>query len=57
MPSSLMIGDDGGGTAILLNLADRCIYEVGMGAMDAESMELSADFLDEFLAIGTCLTE
>lgn len=57
LPGFFMIGDDGGGNAILLNLGDRRIYEVGMGVMDEESMVLSAGSLDELLALGTCLTD
>ncbi len=57
LPGFFMIGDDGGGNAILLNLDDRRIYEVGMGVMDEESMELSAGSLDELLALGTCLAD
>jgi len=57
LPGYFMIGDDGGGQAILLNLGDRRIYEVDMGAMDEESMKLSASSLDELLTLGTCLTE
>ncbi|UFU07465.1 SMI1/KNR4 family protein [Ruania halotolerans] len=57
LPDFFMIGDDGGGNAILLNLSDRRIYEVGMGVMDEESLELSAGSLDELLALGTCLAE
>lgn len=57
LPGYFMIGDDSGGNAILLNLADRRIYEVGMGVMDEQSVELSASSLDELLALGTCLAE
>lgn len=57
LPGYFMIGDDGGGQAILLNLGDRRIYEVDMGVMDEESMKLSAGSLDELLTLGTCLTE
>lgn len=57
LPGYFMIGDDSGGHAILLNLGDRRIYEVDMGAMDEESMKLSARSLDELLTLGTCLTE
>ncbi|KAB1643359.1 SMI1/KNR4 family protein [Gulosibacter chungangensis] len=57
LPDCFMIGDDGGGHAILLNLGDRRIYEVDMGVMDEESMKLGAESLDELLALGTCLTE
>lgn len=57
LPGYFMIGDDSGGNAILLNLGDRRIYEVGMGIMDEESMELSAESLEELLAFGACLAE
>lgn len=57
LPGYFMIGDDGGGSAILLNLGDRRIDEVDMGVMDEESMELSADSLEELLARGTSLVE
>ncbi|GHD03989.1 SMI1/KNR4 family protein [Zhihengliuella salsuginis] len=57
LPGFFMIGDDGGGSAILLNLQDRRIYEVDMGAMDEESMELCAESLDELLLLGTSLGE
>ena len=57
LPGHFMIGDDGGGTAIVLNLDDRRIYEVDMGVMDAEFVELSAESLAELLALGTTLGE
>jgi len=57
LPGYFMIGDDGGGAAILLNLRDRRIYEVDMGAMDEESLELCSESLDELLALGTSLGE
>lgn len=57
LPGYFMIGDDGGGSAILLNLRDRRIYEVDMGSMDEESMELCAASLDELLVLGTSLGE
>lgn len=57
LPDCFMVGDGGGGSAILLNLQDRRIYEVDMGAMDDESMALSADSLDALLSLGTCLAE
>ena len=52
-----MIGDDGGGTAILINARDRRIYEVDMGVMDERFVELSANSLGELLALGTTLIE
>lgn len=57
MPEYFMIGDDGGGTAILLNTRDRRIYEVDMGVMDERSARLSANSLDELLELGTSLIE
>lgn len=44
-----MIGDDGGGTAILIKDDDLRIYEVAMGVMDEESMRLSANSLEDLL--------
>lgn len=57
LPGYFMIGDDGGGNAVLLNLRDRRIYEVEMGVMDEESMRLSAVSLEELLTLGTSLVE
>lgn len=57
MPGYFMIGDDGGGTAIVMNVRDRRIYEVGMGVMDERFMTLSANSLDELLEFGTSLIE
>lgn len=57
MPGFFMIGDDGGGTAIVLDLRDGRIYEVEMGIMDEESMRFSAGSLAELLALGASLIE
>lgn len=57
MPGYFMIGDDGGGTAVLLNLDDRKVYEVDMGVMDESVARLSANSLGEFLELGTTLAE
>lgn len=57
MPGYFMIGDDGGGTAILLNIRDRRIYEVDMGVMDERFARLNANSLDELLELGTSLIE
>ena len=57
LPGFFMIGDDGGGTAILLNLRDRRIYEADMGVMDVRFASLSAGSLDELLERGTSLME
>lgn len=43
-----MIGDDSGGTAILMKRGDRKIYEVDMGAMD-DSLRVSAQSLEQLL--------
>ncbi|MGO1183747.1 MAG: SMI1/KNR4 family protein [Micrococcaceae bacterium] len=56
-PDYFMIGDDGGGQAILLNLNDRRIYEVGMGTPFEEDIEFSADSLHHLLELGTSLNE
>ncbi|NLA65414.1 MAG: SMI1/KNR4 family protein [Leucobacter sp.] len=57
LPGYFMIGDDGGGTAILINARDRRIYEVDMGVMDERFVVLSANSLGELLALGTALIE
>lgn len=57
MPGYFMIGDDGGGTAILINMNDRRIYECDMGVMDERFAELSANSLKELLTFGTTLLE
>lgn len=56
-PDFFMIGDDGGGQAILRNLIDRRIYEVGMGTPFVEDIEFSADSLRHLLELGTSLNE
>lgn len=58
-PGHFMVGgdDDGGGSAILLNLRDRRIHEVDMGVMDERFAELSANSLAELLEIGSSLSE
>lgn len=57
LPGYFMIGDDGAGTAILIRLQDRRIYECDMGVMDEHYIKLSADSLDELLKLGTSLME
>lgn len=57
LPGFFMIGDDGAGTAILIRLRDRRIYEADMGVMDARFAKLSAGSLDELLELGTSLNE
>jgi hypothetical protein len=48
MPGFFMIGDDGGGQAIIINEIGE-VFEVGMGVMDLEDTEISADSLEELL--------
>lgn len=57
LPGYFMIGDDGGGIAILINTRDKRIYEADMGVMDERFAELSANSLEELLAIGTTRIE
>ena len=38
-PEHLMVGDDSGGAAIILSLADGRIHSVGMGAMTPDCFE------------------
>ncbi|WP_414444860.1 SMI1/KNR4 family protein [Burkholderia sp. 22PA0106] len=48
LPGYFMIGDDGGGQAILINSAAE-IFEVGMGVMNLKFLEKSADSLVDLL--------
>ena len=38
-PGHLMVGDNGGGTALVLSLADGRVHSVGMGAMTPDCFE------------------
>lgn len=49
LPGHVMIGDDNGGTAILMRHGQPDVFEVSMGVMDHESMELSAPSLHQLL--------
>ncbi|WP_240233546.1 SMI1/KNR4 family protein [Devosia lacusdianchii] len=49
LPGYVMIGDDSGGTALVMKAGDSAVYEVGMGSMDIESMEKSAASLEQLL--------
>lgn len=49
LPNYVMIGDNGGGVALLMKEGDECLYEVDMGVMDEESIHKSADNLHQFL--------
>ncbi|GAB7537711.1 SMI1/KNR4 family protein [Burkholderia sp. 3C] len=48
LPGYFMIGDDGGGQAILINSVAE-VFEVGMGVMNMEFLERSADSLSDLL--------
>lgn len=48
LPGYFMIGDDGGGQAILLNASGE-LFEVGMGVMDLRFMQKSASSLEDLL--------
>ena len=48
LPDYLMIGDDSGGQAILIDRSGA-LYEVGMGVMDADWLEPSAASLADLL--------
>ncbi len=49
LPGYLMIGDDSGGTAILMRADAPTVFEVGMGVMDMETMRISAPSLEALL--------
>lgn len=49
LPGHVMIGDDSGGTAILMRHDRPDVFEVGMGVMDHDSMERSASSLRQLL--------
>ncbi len=48
LPGYFMIGDDGGGQAILINSSEE-VFEVGMGVMNPKFLERSADSLTDLL--------
>ncbi|WP_081071462.1 SMI1/KNR4 family protein [Burkholderia cepacia] len=48
LPGCFMIGDDGGGQAILINSSGE-VFEVGMGVMNPKFLERSADSLTDLL--------
>lgn len=45
LPGYIMIGDDSGGTALVMRGDNPTVFEVGMGAMDLETMRVSAPSL------------
>lgn len=49
LPGYVMIGDNSGGTAIVMKYDEDCVYEVDMGAMDTESLKKSANSLYQLL--------
>ncbi|MCT2582967.1 SMI1/KNR4 family protein [Actinophytocola gossypii] len=49
LPGHVMIGDDSGGTAILMRCGQSAVFEVDMGAMDMASLERSASSLRQLL--------
>ncbi|WP_144630611.1 SMI1/KNR4 family protein [Bordetella genomosp. 13] len=55
LPGYFMIGDDSGGQAVLIDDAGR-IFEVGMGVMSTECLELSAHSLEDLLIAKEGLT-
>lgn len=57
LPGYFMIGDDGGGNAIVLGLRDRRVYEVDTGVMDESHLRPSASSLAELVELGTSLIE
>ena len=48
LPGYFMIGDDGGGQAIMINSVGE-VFEVGMGVMNPNYLERSADSLTDLL--------
>lgn len=57
MPGYFMVGDDGGGSAILINLRNQRVVEADMGVMDESFAEHSADSLTHLIELGTSLGE
>ncbi len=49
LPDFIMIGDDGGGVAILIKKSDQSIYASGMGTLDEISTKKTANSLEDFL--------
>jgi hypothetical protein len=49
LPEYIMIGDDGGGVAILMHKITQIIYASGMGALDETMMVKISDNLEIFL--------
>ena len=51
LPNFLMIGDNGGGIAILMDNKEQNIFAVGMGVMSEDSLEKISSSLEEFLLV------
>ena len=51
LPNFLMIGDNGGGIAILMDNKEQNIFAVGMGVMIEDSLEKISSSLEEFLLV------
>lgn len=49
LPGFVMIGDDSGGTALVMKQGEPTVFEVGMGVLDEEAMEVSAASLHQLL--------
>lgn len=49
LPGHVMIGDDSGGTAILMRDGDPTIFESGMGDLDPAGLRVSAPSLEALL--------
>ena len=46
-----MIGDNGGGVAILMDNKNQNIFAVGMGVMSEDSLEKISSSLEDFLLV------
>lgn len=51
-PGHLMVGNDSGGAALVLSLADGRVHSVGMGAMTPDCFELVAPSFGAWQAAG-----
>ena len=51
LPNFLMIGDNGGGVAILMDNKNQNIFAVGMGVMSEDSLEKISSSLEDFLLV------
>ena len=51
LPNFLMIGDNGGGVAILMDNKNQNIFAVDMGVMSEDSLEKISSSLEDFLLV------